>query len=237
MNVTLEALRERYIDRNARFLLEKGSTSHWDDSNNFNGLVRFFFAQVGAHSHSTAATAFRAWRIAGGKLDPLPERVAVRPKFLRQRFVNNRDGRALSLRRLRSGKSATAQDRKPDRLEIIRADSIPARIECETLGGCRWFVVLARTECRPAASLAQRNHAKRNCRADARVFHARQRGEPCTQIPIKLLRAFLFVTGEARVDFEQIARTRFQSGIDQAALFAPRMKNAAAVRNASENAI
>ena len=144
---------------------------------------------------------------------------------------------ALSLRRLRLGKSATAQDRQPDRVEIIRANAVPARVECEALRGCGRLVVRAGSNAGALHILAQRNHAERNGRADAGVFHARQRGESRPQIPIKLLRAFLVVTGEARINFEQIARPGFNPVSTEAALFAPRMNNAAAVSNASEKAI
>ena len=42
-----------------------------------------------------------------------------------------------------------------------------------------------------------------------------KRGESCTQVPIKFLRAFRFVAGKARICFEQKTRARFQSGINR----------------------
>ena len=53
------------------------------------------------------------------ELHSLPKRIAIRPQFLRQVFIDDSDRRAARLRRFRVGKGATAQHRQTDRGEII----------------------------------------------------------------------------------------------------------------------
>ena len=56
-------------------------------------------------------------RVVARKLNALPESVAVRPKFFRQDFIDDRDLVAAGLGRFRFVENAAAQDRQIDRRE------------------------------------------------------------------------------------------------------------------------
>ena len=69
------------------------------------------------------------------EMHPLSKRIAFRPQFFREDFIDDRDRRSAGLGRFRRRKCAAAQQWQPDRLEIIRADAVPVRIESEPLRG------------------------------------------------------------------------------------------------------
>src|SRR5262245_63077058 len=111
-NVALESARERQINSAGRLLFKKRVTRGWDDSDDFNRLVLLFrFIQIGASSSVGTAGILRRWRICRRVLNALSERVAVRPKFLSQNFVDHRDLRT-GLGRFRFGEGATTHDRQ-----------------------------------------------------------------------------------------------------------------------------
>ena len=92
-----------------------------------------------------------------GELNSLSERVALRPQFLRQDFVDDRDRGPAGLGRFGHGERAAAKQRQSDRREIIRADAVPQRREGEPLGGSGRPGVLGGAQARALHRLSSPN--------------------------------------------------------------------------------
>ena len=176
-SVALKAAAKRQIKRAARFLLEKVVTRRRNDADNLNGFARLDIAfSTLLDADSRTAVIFPAWRIVVRILDPLAERVAIRPKFFRERVVDNRNRWSTILRRFGGGEGAAAQQRQTDRREIIRADAVPGGVKREAVGGgCRLGL---RRGIDPGAlhRFAERNHPERNRGRNARMFDSGERG-------------------------------------------------------------
>src|SRR6266404_7247238 len=104
----LESTRERQIDPTGRFLFEQGVARGRYDTDYLNRFFfRFRFSRILAASDVTTSAALGRRRICSRILNALSKRIAIRPDFLCQNFVNNRDLRT-SLGGLRFGERATA---------------------------------------------------------------------------------------------------------------------------------
>ena len=75
-------------------------------------------------------------------MDALAKRVAVRPKFFRESFVDDRDRGAARLGRFRDGKITAANKRYSHSGKVIGANAVIARAEGEPVRGRAWLVLL-----------------------------------------------------------------------------------------------
>ena len=113
-NIALETLGEGEVERAVGILIEQTPPRVGHDADDLN--LRF-------------RPVLCLQRILLRELDLLAERVAVRPEFLRQDFIDDRDRRGRLMHRFRHVEGAPAQQRQADGFEIIRAHAIPARGE------------------------------------------------------------------------------------------------------------
>ena len=148
-------------------LLEKRAPRRWHDADNLHRFVRLHFS-----------VCFGTARVVAGELNALTKSVPIRPKFFRQDVIDDRDKRAVGLRRFGGAKSSPAQDRQSDRRKIIRAHAVPSGVNCETFRCRRWFRVWPGMNTGALHIFAKRNQSKRNRCADARVLDTGQSREP-----------------------------------------------------------
>src|ERR1700693_6502238 len=107
-NIALESTRERQVNPAGRILFEEGVARCRHDANDFDRLVLLFrFIQVSAPADVAAAASLGRRRIWICILNALSERITIRPEFLCQNFVDDRNLRT-GLGRLRFGERATA---------------------------------------------------------------------------------------------------------------------------------
>jgi hypothetical protein len=148
-------------------------------------------------------------------LDSLTERVAFRPELFRQNVVDDRDHGAAGLRRFGMIEGAAARDGQTNRGEIIRADAVPIGAKGEAFGGGRGLGVGCCLEASALHLSIQRDHAERNGCGDARMLGAGQGGEAFFESAIEVLRACWFVSGQARVGFNEESGACLQASIDR----------------------
>ena len=118
-DVALKAPSKRNVNGAVRIAFEQSVTRRGHDADDLDGLARFdLTAEVFLNSHASVA-AFRAGRVVARELNSLAKRIALRPEFFREHFVNDRHGRAAGLGGLGFVEGATAQDRQPDRGEVV----------------------------------------------------------------------------------------------------------------------
>ena len=101
----MKTARKRQVDGAAGLLLEDGIPDGGHDADDLDALA---WSAVAVRRPSPAR--FRAC-----ELEVLPERIAVRPEFFREHFIDDRDGRAVGLRRLGGCECSSAEKRKADR--------------------------------------------------------------------------------------------------------------------------
>src|SRR6185436_15558457 len=126
-DVALKTACEWQVNRAARIAFKQAVTRCRDDPGDLDRFARFdraAFIVTGRRGSLLCAL-----RCATGKLDSLSERVAIRPKLLRQNCVDDRHRRTAAQPRFRRGESAPAEQRQTDGREIIRADAVPGRAE------------------------------------------------------------------------------------------------------------
>src|SRR5437588_5708860 len=91
-SVALESTRERQVNSASLLLFEKRVARCRHDADYFDRLFLLLpFTHIGAPSSVGASAALGRWRICAGILNVLPQRIPIRPEFLCQNFVNDRD--------------------------------------------------------------------------------------------------------------------------------------------------
>src|SRR5437867_1942490 len=117
-----------------------------DNADNLNCLVWLCLAtQVVAHAHTVVAAALRARRVIACELNSLTERNGIRPKFLRQDFVYDRNQWTVGLSGFGGIKRSSAQDWQSNRTEIVRAYAVPRSVKGETFRGGGWLLIWSGT--------------------------------------------------------------------------------------------
>src|SRR5438270_253583 len=145
-NVALESARERQVNPASWLFFEERVASCRHDADYFNRLSPLlFFTHIGAASDVTTFAALGRCRICRRVLNVLTKRITIRPKFLRQNFVNDRDFGA-GLGRLRFGERATANDRQSNGWKIIRAHAVPWCFESKPVRGSRRLGVRSKSK-------------------------------------------------------------------------------------------
>src|SRR6476659_1614738 len=94
--VALKPLCERNVNLPGRIFFKQSLLCGGNDAHDLDRLFPGIAAEIAGHADGAAAP-FCFWRVVAGVLDALPERVAVRPKLLREDVVDDSDHRTAGL--------------------------------------------------------------------------------------------------------------------------------------------
>ena len=148
-------------------------------------------------------------------LNALSESVTLRPKFLGQNLVNDRHGHAPGLRRLSLIERAAPQNWQADGVEVVPANAVPGCVEGEAFGGSRRLRIGRDLQTGSLHILAQGDHPKWDRGGNAGMFDPWQRREAFLQAAVKVLGAFWFVAGQARIGFDDKTGPGLKAGVDR----------------------
>ena len=153
--------------------------------------------------------------IAGGELEPAPDRIGVREQAPGQRLVDDCGNHAARGLLVRDGELTSGDHLDVQRPEVVRADDVVVLRPDELVGGSGLVAAETRTVGLHPAS--HRGVAERDHRRDAGRFDARQRAHPFEQALLHISPAHLVESGERRIDLrvhgsiEREARIRLRA--------------------------
>lgn len=213
-DIALKSARERKVDLAVRIFFEEPLFRRWNDADDLDRFFSSFATEIAGHADAFRVV-FGAGSVVARVLDALAKGIAFGPKFFRKHFIDDSDHRAARLSGFGLVENAAAQHRQTDGGEVISADAVPSRAEGEAFGGSRRLCIRRRLHAGALDVSAERDHPERDRGRDAGVLDAGQRREAFLEVAIKILGAFLVVTGQARIRFEKETRAGREAGVDR----------------------